>query len=646
MKINSPLRGAALGLLLAGFTGVAQAAPVYIFKTPIVGFKGSASVLELSPGALTFSDALVGSGPAAAAFLVSNRSAQPISLGVSQLGGEAAFSLSNLCPTPLLPQQTCTLGVSFMPIERGLASTSIRVSAGSEVQTVEVTGRGLQGVLQADTASLAFGPVALGASSAPQELSISNIGDGPVSGVSLDGPALPFALVGSCGPLPPGGACALSLTFTPSESGSASGTVSLASPVGSLSVALTGSGFLNESIAHLASSASVAFGEHEIGAAVTPQAIEVRNTGGIPLTLTGVTNLPQGVSLSANSCVSVVPEATCLLTFSLNTVQELVISQAALTTGANTNASIPMSGLVGNTRLVPDAEAHVLFPTSEVSGNPEEQVIVLRNPGVRPANVTGVAGLPAAVTLQDNGCSGVPAGSTCELRFSMDRTAPVSFSDVVISTVGLNVNTTFTMSGQAVPMIEYAIWDPTKLTAGNQLTNNNLSYSFGPQFGVAISNTCQQSGQYYWEVQITGAQDPAVGVAAKSLVGAARTSVGFGTAGGHASYMRGGRRYLNSNTDVAFGATYTVGDVIGVALNATAGRVWFSKNGVWQAGNPGAGTGGLQMTSVGSAYCPTFGYAGQFGPGGQSVVGAATANFGKTPFSYEVPAGFTRGIPQ
>ena len=31
-----------------------------------------------------------------------------------------------------------------------------------------------------------------------------------------------------------------------------------------------------------------------------------------------------------------------------------------------------------------------------------------------------------------------------------------------------------------------------------------------------------------------------------------------------------------------YGATYTSGDVIGIALDANTGTVWFSKNGTWQ----------------------------------------------------------------
>lgn len=114
----------------------------------------------------------------------------------------------------------------------------------------------------------------------------------------------------------------------------------------------------------------------------------------------------------------------------------------------------------------------------------------------------------------------------------------------------------------------------------------------------------------------------------------------------HVSYVRAGARYLNSNNDAAFGAAYTAGDVIGVALNATSGKVWFSKNGVWQGSgsNPAAGTGALQLTSVGGQYCATFGYAQYFGAGGQSVVGAATANFGQSAFNYTPPAGFNAGL--
>lgn len=54
-------------------------------------------------------------------------------------------------------------------------------------------------------------------------------------------------------------------------------------------------------------------------------------------------------------------------------------------------------------------------------------------------------------------------------------------------------------------------------------------------------------------------------------------------------YQSTGQKYTNNITS-SFGASYTNGDVVGVAYDPVAGKVWFAKNNVWQAsGDPAAG---------------------------------------------------------
>jgi hypothetical protein len=89
---------------------------------------------------------------------------------------------------------------------------------------------------------------------------------------------------------------------------------------------------------------------------------------------------------------------------------------------------------------------------------------------------------------------------------------------------------------------------------------------------------------------------------------------------------------LNNSNQTAFGATLAVGDVVQVALDVDAGKVWFGKNGTWQAsGDPSAGTNpafsGLNATNY------TFFSQGYNGT-------ASDANFGQRPFSYTPPTGF------
>lgn len=109
------------------------------------------------------------------------------------------------------------------------------------------------------------------------------------------------------------------------------------------------------------------------------------------------------------------------------------------------------------------------------------------------------------------------------------------------------------------------------------------------------------------------------------------------------SYIVNGNKDTNT-TSAAYGSTYTAADLISVALDLDNGKVWFAKNGVWQAsGDPVAGT-NAAFTDITGSDGWTFGVSG-YGSGGDNC----HANFGQRPFTYTPPTGFkalnTQNLP-
>jgi hypothetical protein len=110
------------------------------------------------------------------------------------------------------------------------------------------------------------------------------------------------------------------------------------------------------------------------------------------------------------------------------------------------------------------------------------------------------------------------------------------------------------------------------------------------------------------------------------------------------SYIVNGNKDTNT-TSAAYGNTYTATDIIGVALDLDNNKVWFSKNGTWQAsGDPAAGT-NAAFTDITGSDGWTFGVSG-YGTGGDNC----NANFGQRPFTYTPPSGFvalnTQNLPK
>ena len=125
------------------------------------------------------------------------------------------------------------------------------------------------------------------------------------------------------------------------------------------------------------------------------------------------------------------------------------------------------------------------------------------------------------------------------------------------------------------------------------------------------------SGKWYWECTRTGANNLIFGIGLNSttLVNA-YSSTSYG-------YFSTGDKYSN-NVSSAYGASFTSGDVIGVAFDADAGTLTFYKN----------------NTSQGTAYTGLT--SGPYFPLNQVYTTGSTAsiNFGQRPFTYTAPSGF------
>ncbi len=157
------------------------------------------------------------------------------------------------------------------------------------------------------------------------------------------------------------------------------------------------------------------------------------------------------------------------------------------------------------------------------------------------------------------------------------------------------------------------------------LKNGNLDFQRGGGgWGMAGSTIAVSTGKWYWEATFvkTGSGDGNVGIHKTNtslfqIVGYSGDPDGY-------SYAANGNKQNNS-TGVAYGASYTNGDVIGVALDLSVGTVTFYKNNVSQ---------GIAFSSLSGEFFPAFSSDNGTGTGYFQV------NFGQRPFSYTPPTGF------
>lgn len=193
----------------------------------------------------------------------------------------------------------------------------------------------------------------------------------------------------------------------------------------------------------------------------------------------------------------------------------------------------------------------------------------------------------------------------------------------------------------SAPTLIYATWNGSDKDSTIALSGGNLIATHSSaNAGSVRADTSMASGKWYWECTVgSGVASWYCGIAKST---ASLTAVPGGDADGW-SYTQGGGGFskFNNATFAAYGNTFTDGDIIGFALDLTAGAIWCSKNNSWQnsatqAEIEAGDTTHAMYASLSGTFYPAF------GSGADAQV--CTANFGASAFSGTVPSGFNSGV--
>jgi len=166
------------------------------------------------------------------------------------------------------------------------------------------------------------------------------------------------------------------------------------------------------------------------------------------------------------------------------------------------------------------------------------------------------------------------------------------------------------------------------------------------------------SGKFYAEVKYTaGGGYAQIGITGKAMPTASGEYLGQ-LSDSYCYLQQNGHKQTNDASS-SYGNTYAVGDIIGIAVDATNSKLYFSKNGVWQnSGDPTSGSTGTGAISISAT--PTDGFyfmgcdkqqgstknyfAWNFGNGyfqTTAVSSAGTNASGNGIFEYDTPTGYT-----
>src|SRR5258706_215171 len=220
-------------------------------------FLSAQAVVSLSPTSVSFGNQQVGIASTAQVVTLTNTGNASLSItGIKIASTKTAdFSETNTCPSSLAANASCTISVTFKPTKTGNRSSTVKLTdnAAGSPQTVPVSGTGVAPAVTLTPVGLSFAGVLVGTSSTASPVTVTNSGTAnlTISSIVATGD---FSQTNNCPvSLNPGTNCTVSVTFTPSFTGTRSGYITVNDTAASFlqTVNLNGTGTLANALVNI-----------------------------------------------------------------------------------------------------------------------------------------------------------------------------------------------------------------------------------------------------------------------------------------------------------------------------------------------------------------------------------------------------------
>ena len=425
---------------------------------------------------------------------VSNGSKSNLTISQANVTGTGfSFTGPNL-PITLAPQQSANLYVTFYPQAPGAVNGTLTVAMSNFVgrwakqhgstMNLSLSGIGSAGsYLTPSPSAVSFGNIPVGTAKV-QSVTVNNSG---VSNITVSQAAVSgtgFSLNSFTGPVTLGAGQSLILTvaFSPASSGTASGTLAIASNASNPNLPITLSG-AGASAGYLTPSASaLSFGSVPTGT-TQQQSVTVNNSGGSSVTVSQAAVSGAGFAVSGlSSPVTLAAGQSLSLTVAF-TPTAAGTSSGTLAVASNASDSslpIALSGAGASAGYLTPSPSVISFG-SVPTGTTQKQSVTINNSGgssvtVSQAAATGagfaVSGLSSPVTLA--------SGQSLSLTVAFTPAAAgTSSGTLVVASNASDSSLPIAISGTG-----------TSATAG-QLTASPGSLSFG---NVSVGSSSSQNG--------------------------------------------------------------------------------------------------------------------------------------------------------
>lgn len=395
--------------------------------------------ITLNPPSLTFAAQAVATASTPQTITVTNSGSA--TLTITQITTTGDFTQTNTCTAaPIAINATCTIQIIFAATATGTRTGILTIYgnvAGGQA-TAALTGTGTPAApIVLTPLALTFPSTTINATTTAQNITISNTS---ATTLALQIPTITgdfLISANTCGStLPPSTGCTVSITFTPTASGTRTGTFIITDDAGTQTASLSGTGTAPATDA--LSAQSLTFGLQQLTTSSPPQTITLTNSGDVALTLIAaqITNGDFSVvntcgnSLNAHaSCsVSVIfqPESVGPITGTL-TISDQYRTQPISLSGTGVAApGVSLSPAFG-----------INFPATGVGVTALSPIVTLTNNGGLPLAITNttVTGDFAIVPGTNNCGATLAVGAACTLQLAFTptvggpRTGILTFTD-------------------------------------------------------------------------------------------------------------------------------------------------------------------------------------------------------------------------
>jgi hypothetical protein len=410
------------------------------FQTALKGFQDG-FVAELSPAAaqgvfaapssLSFASQPKGTTSASQTVTLTNNTQNALSnIAITFIGANPLdFAETDNCPVSpltLAAATSCTINVTFTPSTTSAESATLNIadSDASSPQTVTLTGTGSApppGVTLTPS-SLNFGNLTVGTASLPQAITLSNNSAVALSNivVSMTGAnAADFGFVTNCPASPgtvaaSGGACTVTITFTPSLASAESATLSVTDSDASSpqTATLSGTGTAPAGSVTVAPT-TIAFGTVNINSTSPVQKVTLTNSKATTLTITSVGLAgPNAADFAAGSACggSLGANSNCLI--SVTFTPTIVGAESATLSIVDSDATSPQTVTLSGTGAA-------ALPDFTISATPSSASVGTHGTVMTTITVTSVAGFSSPITL-----SGIALPGDSAITFTQNPITP------------------------------------------------------------------------------------------------------------------------------------------------------------------------------------------------------------------------------